>query len=149
MIEWDSMEHLILFTYILIFSTGFAALAALFLLRLRIKSLVTGPIIGVQIVFIAALAIVAVYFYLGNVMDLVGHGSNSIERGFDVVSCLVNSGLYLFLARTMGFLPDKSERDKLRIRMVQYLCYASIGTLVIRLIISLVPAFDAGSPRCR
>lgn len=143
MIEWDSMEHLILFTYILIFSTGFAALAALFLLKLRLKSLFIGSIIGVQSLFIAALAIVAVYFYLGNVMDLVGHGNNSIERGFDVVSCLVNSGLYLFLARTMGFLPDKPDRNRRRIRMVQYLCYASIGTLVVRLIIGLVPAIDA------
>ena len=137
------MEHLILFTYILIFSTGFAALAALFLIKLRIKSLVIGALIGVQALFIAALAIVAVYFYLGNVMDLVGHGNNSIERGFDVVSCLVNSSLYLFLARTVGVLPNKPDRNRRRIRFVQYLCYASIGTLVVRLFIGLVPAFDA------
>lgn len=143
MIEWDFMEHLILFAYILIFSTGFAALAALFLLKLRMKSPFLGTLIGVQSLFIAALAIVAVYFYLGNVMDLVGHGSNAIERGFDVVSCLVNSSLYLFLARTVGFLPDKPDRNRLRIRIVQYLCYASIGTMVVRLIISLIPAFDA------
>jgi|GEM_PF-586565 len=143
MIKWVFMEHLILFTYILIFSTGFAALAALFLLKLRLKSPFIDTLIGVQSLFILALAIVAVYFYLGNVLDFVGQGSNSVERGFDVVSCLVNSGMYLFLARTVSYLPDKSNRDKLRIRVVQVLCYAAIGTMLLRLTISLLPALDA------
>lgn len=87
------MKHFIFLTYILIFSTGFAALYALFVLSVRVAGSFSKRMIAVQSLFIANLALVALYYYLGQVLNLIGP-SPSLSMGFSLVAFVLNIALY-------------------------------------------------------
>lgn len=93
------MEHLILAFYVLFFSTGFMGAAALVFLRIRSGERLLGLFLAFQILFVAGLALVGVYFYLGNVVLRGGEGERAIgpalELAFGLVSSLVNGSIYL------------------------------------------------------
>jgi len=93
MIRFFTMKHLILFTYILIFSTGFAALAGLAVLALRLSHPFIKRMLLVQSLFIVNLALVAGYYYTKQVMELVGTTS-SVDFIFGIIATLLNLALY-------------------------------------------------------
>ncbi|MDY0244616.1 MAG: hypothetical protein RBQ89_07355, partial [Sphaerochaeta sp.] len=96
------MKHLILLSYIIIFSTGFGALAALLVLSVRLKQPFTKRMAVVQGLFIASLAVVAIYYYLMQVLELVGPRQATVEIVFGVISSLLTMGLYLGLWWILG-----------------------------------------------
>ncbi|AEV29974.1 response regulator containing a CheY-like receiver domain and an HTH DNA-binding domain [Sphaerochaeta pleomorpha str. Grapes] len=98
------MKHIILFTYILIFSTGFAALVALIILDIRKKGMFVHRMIVVQALFIANLALVAVYYYLDQVVGLVSVEGSSLEQGMGAFGALLNIALYFSI---LGVLSSK------------------------------------------
>lgn len=62
----EVMQHILFIFYILFFATGFMGSAALAVLRFRIKSRLIGPLLLFQVVFLAALGMTLIYFYLEN-----------------------------------------------------------------------------------
>lgn len=96
------MKHLILLSYIIIFSTGFGALAALLVLSVRLKHPFIKRMAVVQGLFIASLAVVAIYYYLMQVLELVGPRQATVEIVFGVISSLLTMGLYLGLWWILG-----------------------------------------------
>nr|WP_321262773.1 helix-turn-helix transcriptional regulator [uncultured Sphaerochaeta sp.] len=96
------MKHLILLSYIIIFSTGFGALAVLLMLSVRLKQPFTKCMAVVQGLFIASLAVVAIYYYLMQVLELIGPRQTTVEAVFGVISSLLTMGLYLGLWWILG-----------------------------------------------
>ncbi|MBL8966064.1 MAG: helix-turn-helix transcriptional regulator [Spirochaetaceae bacterium] len=93
------MQHLILAFYVFFFSTGFMGAAALVFLRIRSGERLLGLFLAFQILFVLGLALVGVYFYMGNVLHGEGRGVRGIgpglELAFGLVSSLVNGSIYL------------------------------------------------------
>ncbi len=96
------VKHVILLSYIIIFSTGFGALAALLVLSMRLKQPFTKRMAVVQGLFIASLALVAIYYYLMQVLELVGPRQATVETVFGVISSLLTMGLYLGMWWILG-----------------------------------------------
>ena len=61
------MQHILFIFYIIFFATGFMGASALIVLRFRIKSRLIGPLLLFQVLFLAALGLTLIYFYLQNV----------------------------------------------------------------------------------
>lgn len=131
------MEHVILFGYIMIFAGGFAGLVSLVAMRLRIKSRALAPLLGVEISFLVALALVAVYFYLRNVLSLVGDGA-ALDKAFGAASSLVNLLLYAFLLRLGSAYLSPSERRAPAGLVARALCLASIALIALDAALHLV-----------
>lgn len=96
MIGFLAMRHVILLVYILIFSTGFASLAGLAVIASRLSHPFAKRMIVVQSVFLANLALVALYYYLAQVLTMVGSDS-ALEFWFGLVSTLLGILLYMSL----------------------------------------------------
>jgi DNA-binding CsgD family transcriptional regulator len=96
MIGFRTMRHVILLVYILIFSTGFASLAGLAVIASRLSHPFAKRMIVVQGVFLANLALVALYYYLAQVLSMVGSDS-TLEFWFGLVSTLLGILLYASL----------------------------------------------------
>lgn len=91
------MQHLIILVYAGIFSTGFAAIVSLVVLRVRARSAITVHLAVIQLLFMAGVALVAVYFYLKNMMGLLGGPSSAAEMVFGSISAVISAALYLSL----------------------------------------------------
>jgi DNA-binding CsgD family transcriptional regulator len=93
------MQHLILAFYVLFFATGFMGVASLAFLRMRSGERLLDAFLAFQVLFIAGLALVGVYFYVGNVAT----GGLSAEDGlpaglelaFSVATSLIMAAIYL------------------------------------------------------
>ncbi len=144
MIQFAAVEHLILFVYILIFSTGFTALAAIVFLCIRIKSKILRPLLILQIVFIAAGALVAIYFYLSNVLNLVGD-KGPLDVFFLVLSTILNSSLYYLLAQVVAKLPTKTDASKRQVRFTKGFCYTASAMMLLGFFVKIIPAFNQQS----
>ena len=68
------MQHYLLIFYSLFFSTGFMGGAALFILGLRVRSRLIRPLLAFQLLFLLALGIVVIYFYLLTLPDGMSTG---------------------------------------------------------------------------
>jgi DNA-binding CsgD family transcriptional regulator len=63
------MEHLIFFSYVLLFSTGFAGVASLAYLRFRLRRPSLPFFLAIQVSYLTGLGLQAAYYYLRNVVD--------------------------------------------------------------------------------
>jgi len=129
------VKHVILLSYIIIFSTGFGALAALLVLSIRLKQPFTKRMAVVQGLFIASLALVAVYYYLMQVLELAGPRHTLVETVFGTIGTLLNMGLYLGLWWILGI---REFRKGILYRYARVSCLASAGIMTIGLIRSLL-----------
>jgi len=102
--SWRIMEHLILAVYVLLFASGFAGIAALVFLRMRVRSPLVSDFIGIQSGLLLGLALVLAYYYLGNMTAIGGRDVVLDFNPLAFVSNLVQSALYLFAARMTGKL---------------------------------------------
>ncbi|MDY0289687.1 MAG: helix-turn-helix transcriptional regulator [Sphaerochaeta sp.] len=134
------MKHLILLAYILIFSTGFAALSALIVMSVRVAGLFPRRMIIIQSLFIANLALVALYYYLEQVLELVGpfssssSSSSSLTLGFALVASILNISLY----GAIMFLLGVPEMHRSRARNLAFGgCSVTITLMLISLIFQL------------
>lgn len=123
MVQSSPVKHVILLTYIIIFSTGFGALAALLVLSIRLKRPFTKRMAVVQGLFIASLALVAIYYYLMQVLELVGPEQVLAETVFGTIGTVLNMGLYLGMWWILGLGEFRRGIDNLNL-------YARIGCLV-------------------
>ena len=126
------MKHVILLAYILIFSTGFAALAGLVFLSLRLSNAIIKRLILVQSLFIANLAWVAIYYYLVQVLDLIG-SNNRIDTFFFIVASLLNIILYIGILLVLDTLKPNHQTKKLY-NFTRIGCYACIFLLTLQLL---------------
>ncbi|WP_455381258.1 helix-turn-helix transcriptional regulator, partial [Salinispira pacifica] len=88
------MRHLILAVYILLFTGGAAGLAALLFLSYRLRSRLVRYFILLQLLFIAGLLVVMVYYYLGSILVVGGHGSAVPLKMLALISTAVQAALY-------------------------------------------------------
>ena len=93
------MEHLILAVYVVLFASGFAGIAALVFLRIRVRGAIVSDFIGVQTMLLLGLAIVLAYFYLDNVVAVGGRDADPVLGPIALLSTCVQGVLYLFAAR--------------------------------------------------
>ncbi|MGM0432418.1 MAG: helix-turn-helix domain-containing protein [Spirochaetota bacterium] len=91
------MEHLILWVYILIFSSGSAGLISLLLLWHRSRSSVVLPLAAVNGAFLVSLGMVTGYFYVHNVLGRTAGLSPLVESFFAIAASLVNMLLFVFV----------------------------------------------------
>ncbi len=129
------MKHFILLLYILIFSTGFASLAGLLVLSLRLANKFPRRLIIVQALFIANLALVAVYFYMVQVLSLIG--KPQVDTLFSFVAMLLNIALYLGIIRSLNALKINNKGEKLHF-YTRLGCYLCIALLSFQLLILLL-----------
>lgn len=129
------MKHLILLIYILIFSTGFASLAGLGVLSLRLANKFPRRLILVQALFIANLALVAVYFYMVQVLSLIG--KPQVDTLFSFTAVLLNIGLYFGIIGSLDALQINSKGEKLYFYS-KIGCYLCITLLSFQLLTLLV-----------
>lgn len=128
------MQHLILFAYVLIFSSGFAAIVSLVVLRMRVRSRLITPMIVLQSLFMVSLAIVAVYFYLGNMMGLVGAGSGRLEFAFGIASGLFNAAIFGSMLRNLHLI---GKRDARRMSMDYPVTRIAAGLTIVAMVVRL------------
>ena len=129
------MKHLILLIYILIFSTGFASLAGLGVLSLRLANKFPRRLILVQALFIANLALVAVYFYMVQVLSLIG--KPQVDTLFSFTAVLLNIGLYFGIIGSLDALQINSKGEKLYFysKIGCYLCITLLSFQLLALLI--------------
>lgn len=132
------MEHLILFSYILIFSTGGAGLLSVIILYPKVKDPLVRLAAFLQAFFMAALALVAIYFYLGNVLDLVGGGSGWLEILFGLFSSSMSIAIYLVLYRLLEKVFSSGERKLKRSKAAKLLIFLSIALVAVVFIGNLI-----------
>lgn len=113
MIGFLAMRHVILLVYIMIFSTGFASLAGLAVLSLRLTHPFAKRMIVVQSIFLANLALVALYYYLVQVLNLLG-SNTALEFWFGLASTLLGIGLYASLWYLLSLRSFKAAPSVLR-----------------------------------
>lgn len=137
MIQSTPVKHVILLSYIIIFSTGFGALAALLVLSVRLKQPFTKRMAVVQALFLASLALVAVYYYLMQVLELAGPRHTLVETVFTTIGTLLNMGLYLGLWWILGTRELRKGTGALHLyarvsslTMVFIMCTGVLGTLL-------------------
>jgi len=129
------MKHFIFLTYILIFSTGFAALTALIVLSVRIAGAIPKRMIILQSLFIANLGLVALYYYLEQVLNLVGP-SSSLSMGFSLVAFSLNIALY----GSIIALLEVGELKKGKIHGLAFWgCIVTMALMLLSLIVHLYP----------
>lgn len=134
MVQSQSMKHFIFLTYILIFSTGFAALSALFVLSVRVVGSFPKRMIVVQSLFIANLALVAIYYYLDQVLNLIGP-SPSLSMIFSLVAFALNIALYASIIGLLGV--SELKRSKTR-TLAFWGCIATMALMLISLLVHLL-----------
>ncbi|NCC64971.1 MAG: hypothetical protein EOM15_09985, partial [Spirochaetia bacterium] len=128
------MKHFILLVYILIFSTGFASLAGLGVLSLRLASKFPRRLIIVQALFIANLALIAVYYYMVQVLSLVA--SVQVDTLFSFAAALLNLSLYLGIIGSLDALQINSKGKKLYFysKVGCYLCITLLSFQIFALL---------------
>lgn len=134
------MQHLILFAYILIFSTGFAAIVSLVVLRMRVRSKLITPMIVLQSLFMANLAIVAVYFYLSNMMGLVGAGSGTLDTAFGITAGIFNAAIFVSMIRNLHLI---GKRDARRMSIDYPVTRITAGLTIVALLLRLFLRSDS------
>lgn len=128
------MQHVILATYILIFSAGFAGIASLAVLALRVRSRLILPFIIMQSIFLAALGLVAVYFYFSNVLGLIGGDySGSSMKVIALVSVACTILMYAMMLRIMHLLVPRPPR---RSRIAVLKTVASVLILLVIIVMT-------------
>ena len=94
MVFYARVEHLVLFVYVLLFSTGFAGIAALVFLRFRVSNGLVDRFLALQTTLLLGLGLSTVYFYATQVVR-----GGATDRMFftvlRVVLFAVNVALYL------------------------------------------------------
>ena len=144
---WDvevEMQHILFMFYILFFATGFMGTAALAVLRFRIQSRLLGPLLLFQIVFLAALGMTLIYFYLQNVSAELGLISIVVMN----IVMVLNAALYgivLAVVRRLSLLPISTTQFS-SILFRAALITASLSILKIAANILFVDLSAAGSP---
>jgi DNA-binding CsgD family transcriptional regulator len=86
------MQQYLLVFYSLFFSTGFMGGTALFILGLRVRSRLIRPLLAFQVLFLLALGIVVVYFYL---MGLPGGISPGLNLFLITAVNIMNASIYV------------------------------------------------------
>ena len=136
MIQSISVKHVILLSYISIFSTGFGALAALMVLSIRLKQPFTKRMTIVQGLFVVNLALVALYYYLMQVLELEGPRLTLVETVFGIIGTVLTMGLYLGLWWLLGI---REFRRGVINRYARVSCLATAGVMAIGLTRSVLP----------
>lgn len=132
------MEHLILAAYILLFTSGSACIIALAFLRLRLRSRIIGDLLLIQILLLAGLALILVYFYLQNVVT--GLDAPLVRKWIGVSSTLVQTALYAVAFRMVAALRTGGRfRPALR-TVVSGLCLAVTATSFAYVLFALFPS---------
>lgn len=105
------MEHLIFFSYILLFSSGFAGIVSLFYLQHRVRRASLPFFIVVQTSYLVGLGLQAVVFYLRNVARSdSGAGYAGLWESLVILSGFAGAALYWFswlALRSEGYLRTK------------------------------------------
>lgn len=135
MVRFFPMKHFILLVYILIFSTGFASLAGLGVLSVRLSHPFVRRMLVVQSLFIANLALVAIYYYAKQVVELVGT-SSQVDFTFGIVANLFSMALYGAIVH-MLFLRFHRTADKGLFRTALACCLATIAIQFLHLVSAL------------
>lgn len=131
-----TMKHVILFSYILISSTGFASLAGLAVLAARLTHPFVKRMLIVQSLFILNLALVACYYYVKQVMDLVGP-SDSLELGFGIAANLLNTALYAAIISLLSLRFLLVHQKKLCMAAIAF-CSLTIVLQLVHIILAVV-----------
>lgn len=132
--------HIIIFAYILIFSSGFAALAALVYLRYVTESRLLSSLLGVHATFLLSIGTLLQFYYIKQIAHLLDAAVLSPELFFTVFSSFLNVLLLVWVCDLLRKLPLKTVR-LLKLRMSVY-----IGSITaIMLIIFKTAGVSAGS----
>lgn len=116
------MQNLILFLYILICAMGFAGLLSLVFMRLRIRSPVLLPLFMTYLLLFIALGLVAVYFYLENVLSLIGGSHEFFRKILIGLSTVNNIALYVTLLIVSSCVLNYQERRSPLAVLFKLLC---------------------------
>ena len=139
MVRFFPMKHFILLVYILIFSTGFASLAGLGVLAVRLSHPFVKRMLLVQSLFIANLALVAIYYYTKQVVELVGT-SSSIDFTFGIIATILSIALYGSLVFLLSLHSFRTANKSLY-KTALALCLTTIAIQIVHLLSALL-----GSP---
>jgi DNA-binding CsgD family transcriptional regulator len=90
------MRHLIIAAYVLLLGSGFAGVAALAFLRLRVPSRVASRLLAIQSLLVVGLLAVLVYSYLQAAVPAAGEDLSALRGWLGVVSSAAQAGLYAF-----------------------------------------------------
>lgn len=131
------MGQFILFSYILIFSSGFAGLFSLIVMRIRIRSRVLIPLFAFDALLLFALGIVAVFFYLKNVQALIGGEFSSFETVLTILSAAINIALYAVFLRVADTALSPQERRAPAAITFRVLCVCAMVCLSSETVVAL------------
>lgn len=121
----SAMEHLIVWTYALLLSSGFAGGLALVFLGLRVRSSLVAPFAALQGLLFLGLTLLAAYFYLDNIAAIAGGPSASLRLGMAFASGPVNIALYLV---ALGLLHRIRPYSRVRPRLLKLAVFAASTT---------------------
>lgn len=122
--------HIIIFAYILIFSSGFAALAALVYLRYVTESRLLSSLLGIHATFLLSIGTLLQYYYIKQIAHLLDAPTISPELFFMVFSSFLNVVLLLWVCDLLRKLRIESKRLQ-RLRLGAYIGSAAAAGLIL------------------
>lgn len=122
--------YIIIFAYILIFSSGFAALAALVYLRYTTESRLLTSLLGVHATLLLSIGTRLQYFYIKQIAHLLDSPAVSPELFFMVFSSFLHVVLLVWICDLLRKLEFESMRLQ-RLRLVLYIGSATASALII------------------
>jgi DNA-binding CsgD family transcriptional regulator len=122
--------YIIIFAYILIFSSGFAALAALVYLRYTTESRLLTSLLGVHATLLLSIGTLLQYFYIKQIAHLLDSPAVSPELFFMVFSSFLHVVLLVWICDLLRKLEFESMRLQ-RLRLVLYIGSATASALII------------------
>jgi DNA-binding CsgD family transcriptional regulator len=103
------MQHFLMVFYVLFFATGFMGVAALILLEMRVRSRLLRPLLLFQVLFLAGLGLLILYFYLTNIPE---GASPPVPGAVLFVIGAINTSLYVTAIVLIRRISPPSSRRK-------------------------------------
>jgi DNA-binding CsgD family transcriptional regulator len=120
--------HIIIFAYILIFSSGFAALAALVYLRYVTESRLLSSLLGVHATFLLSIGTLLQYYYIKQIAHLLDAAVLSPDLFFSVFSSFLNVLLLVWVCDLLRKLQLETVH-LIKLRMSVY--FGSLTTIML------------------
>ncbi len=137
-----NMQHFLFAFYLLFLATGFMGGAALFVLSLRVRSVLFRPLLVFQALFLLGLSLVGVYMYLLNLYETIPAG---LEVILFLIISVVNTAIYGVTIALVRRISPPSTRRKGYPAVAEILAVLVIIQNSLRILFYALSKFGSGN----
>ncbi len=106
------MRHVLFLFYIIFFATGFMGTAALIVLRFRIESRLINPLLLFQVIFLTALGMTLIFFYLQNLSAVSSGFSPLLMSLILALNAALYAVVFIVIRRLVSLSPGVNPLNR-------------------------------------